>query len=462
MGNRALPILGIPKMNLGPMLAQPIRAEIGPEGHLLLADEPVRRLHLLAGGVDGGRIAVPALADLVSLTRRIKMRLARAVRVADDNQDIELWVETALKGDIVLLSILGWRGYAAQSNFDENSALREEGFELSEGIFSLHFDQGLKLIATRGALPANFSRQNFGKQIFDIFDLTTDQNTHLRSIITARQTVGGLSISLIEDSQPYKLHAKPALSKKGIFTGYAFDLAPQPASILSEAIAITPAILFNQQLAPVLRQPLGRIIANAETIGGKLQGPIRENYAVYAKDIADAARHLMALVDDLGDLEAVERPDFSTAKDSIELGDVARRVAGLLALKAADHQITILVPSSDRRVAATAEFRRVLQILLNLITNAIRYSPDGTQVSIEITEIEDRAAISVIDQGAGIDISDQEKIFEKFERLGRTGDGGSGLGLYISRRLARFMGGDLTVEASEQSGAKFTLLLPKN
>jgi len=214
-----------------------------------------------------------------------------------------------------------------------------------------------------------------------------------------------------------------------------------------------------KNLAPVLGKPLGGIIANAETIGSELQGPIRENYALYARDIANAARHLSALVDDLGDLEAVERPDFKAARDNIELGDVARRVAGLLALKAADHRISVHTPPEDMLVPAVAEFRRTLQIILNLVNNAIRYSPDGTNIFIDIASVDAEAVISVRDQGMGIDPADREKIFEKFERLGRSGDGGSGLGLYISRRLARAMGGELHVENAEDGGAIFTLRL---
>ena len=71
------------------------------------------------------------------------------------------------------------------------------------------------------------------------------------------------------------------------------------------------------------------------------------------------------------------------------------------------------------------------------------------------------AQISVSDQGAGIAAEDQERIFEKFERLGRSGDGGSGLGLFISRRLARAMGGSLTVESAADEGSTFTLSLPE-
>ena len=220
--------------------------------------------------------------------------------------------------------------------------------------------------------------------------------------------------------------------------------------------------LFGHQLGSALRQPLGRIIANAETIGNKLQGPIRENYAIYAKDIADAARHLVALVDDLGDLETVERDDFVTAKDQIELGDIARRVAGLLALKAADFDIRIITPDTEILVPAIAEFRRVLQIVINLVTNALRYSPAGTEVTVSVLKQDSFASLSVIDQGAGIDVSDHNKIFEKFERLGRSGDGGSGLGLYISRKLARAMGGDLTISTAPNGGAEFTLRLPSN
>jgi signal transduction histidine kinase len=218
--------------------------------------------------------------------------------------------------------------------------------------------------------------------------------------------------------------------------------------------------MIGKQIAPALRLPLSRIIANAETIGDKLRGPVRDNYAVYAQDIASAARHLMALVDDLSDLEAVDRPDFTTASEPVELGDVARRVAGLLALKAADSQIQLRSPDEDKTAMASAEFRRVLQIVINLVANAIRYAPHGSLVEIEINHAEKWAEISVSDEGNGIAVSDREKIFAKFERLGRSGDGGSGLGLYISRRLARFMGGDLTVSESTAGGAKFTLSLP--
>ncbi|HMS18978.1 MAG TPA: HAMP domain-containing sensor histidine kinase [Sphingorhabdus sp.] len=215
---------------------------------------------------------------------------------------------------------------------------------------------------------------------------------------------------------------------------------------------------LGRHFANAVRQPLGRILANAETIGSELNGPILEQYSSYAKDIASAAKHLSELVGDLEDLDAIDRPEFKVAREPVELGDIARRVSGLLALKAADHQITLISPDEDIKCVVVGEFRRVLQIVLNLVGNAIRYSPGGTRIQIIINPT--AATISVEDEGPGIPEEDRERVFTKFERLGRSGDGGSGLGLYISRKLARAMGGELSIETGSAGGARFTLNLP--
>ena len=218
--------------------------------------------------------------------------------------------------------------------------------------------------------------------------------------------------------------------------------------------------IFSGPLGSTLRQPIGRIIANAETIGQRLQGPLRAEYASYAQDIAQAGRHLLELVEDMSDLEIVESNDFTAASDRIDLADLARRAAGLLAVKASDHNIRIDAPADDETMPAIGEFRRVLQILLNLLTNAIRYSPDGSMIWLRLERESNRAQIVVADQGNGLSAEEQPRVFEKFERLGRSGDGGSGLGLYISRKLARAMDGDLKIESAPGQGARFILELP--
>lgn len=217
---------------------------------------------------------------------------------------------------------------------------------------------------------------------------------------------------------------------------------------------------IGRDLSPVLRQPIARIIANAETIRTRLAGPLADEYSNYAADIASAGQHLLALIDDLSDLEIVESDQFRTAPDRIDLADVARRAAGILGVRAKERSIELVAPPQEESLKATAEFRRVLQVLLNLVGNAIRYSPEGSQIRIELGHDGERTRVTVADNGPGLTPEQQAVVFGKFERLGRSGDGGSGLGLYISRRIARAMGGDLTVESTMGEGARFILELP--
>jgi signal transduction histidine kinase len=218
--------------------------------------------------------------------------------------------------------------------------------------------------------------------------------------------------------------------------------------------------LIGRDIAPVLRQPIARIVANAETIRTRLAGPLADEYANYAADIAAAGQHLLGLLDDLSDLEVVESDGFRTAHDHIDLAEVARQAAGILAVRASENDIIIDAPKSGESLPAIGEFRRVLQILINLLGNAIRYAPAGSQVWIRLEDEGERARIIVADQGPGMSEDEQARVFEKFERLGRSGDGGSGLGLYISRRLARAMDGELTVESAPGQGARFVLDIP--
>lgn len=437
-------------------IMMPVMGELSRQGNLLSADRPLADLHARAGGIDGGIVACPALFSLGQIVSTLQMRLARAIMVSDGRDNLELWVEAEPKDENVQLTILNWRTCApAIGGAVPDIAVATSGPQL-------YFDHALRLVGSRGAIGGLLSTSDFGSEARPLFvkmlghahEEVIDDLKHFRPFERTRL--------LLPDGRRLDMSGFPVNSIGAPPMGYVCQLHFRDGDLVREsAPASTSGALFGKNLAPALRQPLNRIIANAETIGGELLGPIRENYATYARDIANAARHLAALVDDLGDLEAVERADFSTAKDHIELGDIARRVAGLLALKAADHSIHFRVPDERTYVPATAEFRRVLQIMLNLGTNAIRYSPDGSVVTITAETRPDCAILRVSDEGAGIKVEDRDRVFEKFERLGRTGDGGSGLGLYISRRLARAMGGDLTVSATEGGGAAITLRLPR-
>ena len=145
-------------------------------------------------------------------------------------------------------------------------------------------------------------------------------------------------------------------------------------------------------------------------------------------------------------------------------GDAAQRAAGILGVRARAKSIELVVPVREDLPMAIGEFRRVLQILINLIGNAIAYSPENSVVMImpDIDESRGRVSLTVTDEGPGLDEEQAARVFNKFERLGRDNDGGSGLGLYISSRLALAMEGALEVvsPAATGAGASFRLSLP--
>ena len=466
MGRQQSPIFDVAaseidlRMIVGARLSQPIEGGVSPDGRLIFADDPLRQLHRRAGGSEGGTLAIPSLASLAALTHRLKMRLSRAVRVADESEDLELWVEAVAEGDVAKLTILSWRTVAPKVvAWDDINGRQQIALACENSV--ILFDTALRLISAKGPVIGKLKTTDFGRPASDILKKILGDGQNIDEVILAiSQKREYASVIDADLSRSTSISGTPQITADGSFAGYCCNLTNVKTTDTQQPVVASPGALFGRQLVPVLRQPLGRIIANAETIGNGLNGPIRENYTLYAKDIANAARHLTELVDDLGDLEAVERNDFVTAKDHIELGDAARQVAGLLALKAADHSIRIITPHPSLKVAAVADFKRVLQILLNLVANAILYSPDGTEISIDISSSNDGALLIVSDQGSGVALEYRERAFEKFERLGRIGDGGSGLGLYISRRLARAMGGDLTVETATGGGAQFILSLP--
>ncbi|MBA4306496.1 MAG: hypothetical protein C0429_07140 [Sphingopyxis sp.] len=441
----------------GAQLLNPISGEVDADGRLVTADDALARLNERAGGRKNELLAVPAIKTLALLAIKLQMKLSRAVRVADDAENLELWIEIDPEPNKARLSIISWR---VLPEVRRPSATSTPAHIVHDNV--MKFDPVGRLVRATGEASHGLMPPDFGRDGNALLTTLFEAGSALDTLLTAMSAGTAVTTNTLK-----RLSDGVVFRVTGGSVSNGFELkferveeARSPAAAANEIPAA--GALFGKNLAPVLRQPLGRIIANAETIGSELQGPIRENYALYARDIANAARHLSALVDDLGDLEAVERPDFKAARDNIELGDVARRVAGLLALKAADHRISVHTPPEDLLVPAVAEFRRTLQIILNLVNNAIRYSPDGTSIFIDICTVGAEAFISVRDQGKGIDPADQEKIFEKFERLGRSGDGGSGLGLYISRRLARAMGGELHVQNAEDGGAIFTLRLPNS
>lgn len=455
-------------MNSG--ISHPICATVDGNLCLIEADAELRRLHLRAGGSDESPLAISALANFVRQCLGFGAKLSRALYISDGEQQFRIWAEAEPISTGARLRITSWQSvgaYESTNRFGPH-VVSTPTISLADRAhtFIIQLDSALN-IRGHSALTHRYAEDfPMGQPLTRAFIIEDEDNPTtlpLLSSVAERMAFSEKPVTARQSRRSYRVSGQPLWDANRSFAGYACTLQlvgdPMPITNSNGVIGITGGH-FGRELAPVLRQPVGRIIANAETIAAKLHGSLREGYAAYAGDIANAARHLQSLIDDMSDLEAVESDSFQPAHDPIDLADVARRVVGLLGVKASDHHIRLIAPDDSVSVPAIGEFRRVLQIVLNLVSNAIRYSPDGSTVELRTAMEGDVAILRVIDQGAGIAEQDRERIFTKFERLGRHDDGGSGLGLYISRRIAAALQGSLLVENSGPEGSTFRLNLP--
>lgn len=445
-------------MNVVDQALPVVHARIDAEGVLVEADARLQALNARAGGMIGAPLAVPQLATLARLAQRLRVLVSRSVVAADGDGDLDMWVRAEPTGDGgVRLSVSGWRPRGAW-RADADPVERDIGLVGASGGWSWETDATLHLTHI-AEVPGIDAAALLGQPMTQLFKLGEDERgaVPILTALAMRSRFDDQPAALRATGARVQLSAVPRLDATGAFAGLA------GSAVAVEADDTAPAdqtLAFAARLDRALRAPLGRIIAHADSINAQAEGPLRQDYVDYAADIATAGRHLLGLVDDLVDLQAIERPDFAIASEPLDLADIARRAAGLLAVRAAAGGVRIDRPGADEILAATGEFKRALQILVNLIGNAVRYSPKDGMVWIRAERDGDRAVVVVADQGKGIAIEDQARIFEKFERVDPTEPGGSGLGLYIARRLARAMGGDITVDSAPGQGARFTFSLP--
>jgi signal transduction histidine kinase len=219
---------------------------------------------------------------------------------------------------------------------------------------------------------------------------------------------------------------------------------PEAANEGGGNMSIDPA------LDQALRSPLARIIEAAEGIVDRADGPLRSDYAAYAGDIAAAARHLLSVIRSMVD-QPVEPGGI------VDLAVLAGEALALVQPQADERNVSLAL-SGEASIKVQGDRRGVVQILVNLLGNAVRHSPESATVTLHLNRDGSTGEARIADQGKGIAIADQERIFEKFERL--ENGGGAGLGLAIARRLAHAMGGEITLASTPGEGACFTVSLP--
>jgi signal transduction histidine kinase len=178
--------------------------------------------------------------------------------------------------------------------------------------------------------------------------------------------------------------------------------------------------------------------------------------------IAAQSKRLADLVEEILLTSQLDSGYFRVVTEPFDAEELVWAVAAAARLRVGDDTtISVSIPAVLPKVAGDAE--RTRQVLANLVDNAVKYSPEGGRIELGVESGDGYARFTVRDEGLGIPLGEQKRIFEKFYRLDpdhRRGIGGSGLGLYISRELVRTMHGRIWVESDAGKGSTFTFELP--
>jgi PAS domain S-box-containing protein len=220
---------------------------------------------------------------------------------------------------------------------------------------------------------------------------------------------------------------------------------------------------FLASMSHELRTPLNAIGGYTELIAMGLRGPVTPDQLEDLEKIQRSQRHLLNIINDLLNFSRIEAGKIEYEAVRVPVRDSIKTVTAMLHPQALEKQVGLVAGRCPPGLAALADPVKLEQIVLNLCTNAIKFTDPGGHVEVTCKARGEQVAVLVTDTGIGIPADQTERVFDPFVQLGRgltTQHEGTGLGLAISRDLARAMGGDLTVESEVGKGSTFTLTLP--
>ncbi|WP_020161836.1 ATP-binding response regulator [Cycloclasticus pugetii] len=221
--------------------------------------------------------------------------------------------------------------------------------------------------------------------------------------------------------------------------------------------------MFIASMSHELRTPLNSIIGFTGIMLQGMSGEITDEQAKQLGIVKKSASHLLTLINDVIDVSKIESGVVSITNHNFDLIELIKDVIQILSKACLDKQLTIRsnLPES---FSCFSDKRRIKQILINLLDNAIKFSNEG-EIAISLTQRESFFTVTFSDTGIGISDDDANKLFLPFSKLNPTQANnprgkGTGLGLYLSQRLANKLGGQITMTSEPNKGSNFSLTLP--
>ena len=219
---------------------------------------------------------------------------------------------------------------------------------------------------------------------------------------------------------------------------------------------------FLANMSHELRTPLNAILGYTELIVDNIYGEVPEKIREVLDRVEKSGRHLLGLINDVLDLSKIEAGQLTLSLTDYSMRDVVQTVFTSVESLAAEKKLALKVTVPPDLPPARGDERRIAQVLLNLVGNAIKFTEAG-DVKVLVTSADGAFTVSVADTGPGIAAADQQKIFEEFQQADSSSTrkkGGTGLGLSIAKRIIEMHGGRISVESSLGNGSTFRFTVP--
>ncbi|MDD4498128.1 MAG: PAS domain S-box protein, partial [Methanosarcinaceae archaeon] len=220
---------------------------------------------------------------------------------------------------------------------------------------------------------------------------------------------------------------------------------------------------FLANMSHELRTPLNSVIGFSDILLAQHFGFLNEKQRKYVNNVSKSGKHLLELINDILDLSKVEAGKMELFRDEFSVYELGGEVKDLFTPLSAAKNIDMIYRFSPGLRPVEADKTKIKQVLVNLVSNAIKFTPEGGRVMVDIRAGEGSLLISVIDTGVGINEADQKRIFQPFVQIGKfesKEQPGTGLGLNLARSYVEMHGGKIRVESEPGKGSSFIFTIP--
>ncbi|MBM7786739.1 ATP-binding protein [Tenggerimyces flavus] len=281
------------------------------------------------------------------------------------------------------------------------------------------------------------------------------QGSYVGAFVVRRKTPGGFPASTVDLLETIASQSALAIHNAGLYR--ELELKTHELEVASRHKSE-----FLASMSHELRTPLNAVIGFSEVLLERMFGDINDRQEEYLRDIRNSGRHLLELLNEILDLSKVEAGRMELEPTTFSVRQALQYALAMVRERAANHGIDAVLVIGDGVDLVETDELRFKQVVLNLVSNAVKFTPDGGHVTVQAKVDGSELRISVTDDGPGIPVEDRERIFESFHQGGRGApkEEGTGLGLTLSRRIVELFGGEMWLDTEVGRGSTFGFTVP--